>query len=145
MFPTQDTVSICCGGIAAGPLSPRALMALEIVALRQQVSVLKRRNPRPRLSPWDQLFWVFLRRVWSGWAEVLLLVKPETVVRRRRAGFRLYWHFLSRRSEKGKPRIGFELCQLIESMAKEDSHLRSPQNPLDIRTMRPPSDGSSLA
>jgi hypothetical protein len=65
----------------------RNSLGLEIVASRQQISVLKRKNPRPRLSPWDQLFWVFLRRVWSPWAEVLVIVKPERVVRWHRAGF----------------------------------------------------------
>jgi len=72
-------------------------LALEIIALRQQVVVLKRKNPRPRLSQWDRLFWVGLRRFWSRWAEALIVVKPETVVSWHRAGFRLYWRFLSHR------------------------------------------------
>ena len=71
----------------------RNSMGLEIVALRHQVSVLKRKNGRPRLKCWDRVFWVFLRRVWSRWAAVLVIVKPETVVRWHRAGFRLYWRF----------------------------------------------------
>jgi putative transposase len=97
------------------------------VALRQQISVLKRRNPRPRLNPWDQLFWVFLRRVWSRWAEVLVVVKPETVVRWHRAGFQFYWRFLSRRREKGSRRISSELRQLIERMAKENPTWGAPR------------------
>ena len=47
-------------------------VALELVALRQQLIVLKRKNPRPRLSQWDRLFWVGLRRFWSRWAEALI-------------------------------------------------------------------------
>jgi hypothetical protein len=58
--------------------------------------VLKRKNARPKLSPWDKVLWVFLRRVWSRWTEGLVVVKPKTVVRWHRAGFRLYWCFLSR-------------------------------------------------
>jgi len=61
-------------------------LALEVVALRQQLIVLKRKNPRPRLSQWDRLFWVALRRFWSRWAEALVVVKPETVVSWHRAG-----------------------------------------------------------
>src|SRR5712692_12083398 len=95
-------------------LRSRNSLGLEILAFRQQLNVLKRKNPRPRLSPWDQVLWVFLRRVWSRWAEVLVVVKPETVVRRHRAGFRLYWRFLSRRRETGRPGISSELRQLIE-------------------------------
>ena len=62
-------------------------MGLELVALRQQVGVLKRKNPRPRLSPWDRRFWLGLQRWWSKWARVLVVVKPETVVGWHRAGF----------------------------------------------------------
>ncbi len=105
----------------------RNSLGLEIVALRQQISVLKRKNHGPRQSPWDQLFWVFLRRVWSRWVEVLVVVKPETVVLWHRAGFRLYWRFLSRRREKGRTRISSELRQLLERMAKENPTWGAPR------------------
>src|SRR6266480_2931448 len=62
-------------------------LGLELVALLQQVGVLKRKNPGPRLGAWDRLFWVALRRFWSRWAEVLIVVKRETVVSWHRAGF----------------------------------------------------------
>jgi putative transposase len=97
----------------------RSSPALEILALRQQLSGLKRKNPRPRLSLWDQAFWVFLRRVWSRWAEVLEVVKPETVIPWHHAGFRLYWWFLSRRRVKGRPEISAEVRCVVERMAKE--------------------------
>ena len=48
--------------------------------MRQQVAVLKRKRPRPKLRRMDRLFWTALRRIWSRWAEVLPIVKPETVV-----------------------------------------------------------------
>src|SRR5262249_17269262 len=94
-------------------------LALEIIALRQQVGVLKRKKPRPRLSQWDRLFWVALRRFWSRWAEALIVVKPETVVSWHRAGFRLYWRFLSHR-RPGRPRITSRLRQLIQRLASEN-------------------------
>ena len=56
----------------------RTDLALEILALRQQVAVLKRKRPRAILRRMDRLFWTALRSVWSRWAEVLLIVKPET-------------------------------------------------------------------
>ena len=77
---------------------------------------------------WDQAFWVFLRRVWSRWAEVLVVVKPETVVRWQRAGFRLYWRFLSRWRETGRHGISSELRQLIERMAKENPTWEPPES-----------------
>ena len=94
-------------------------LALELVALRQQVGVLKRKNPRPQLSPWDRLFWLALRRWWSKWTSVLVVVKPETVVGGHRAWFRGYWRFLSRH-RSGRPKITPELRHLIRSMAEEN-------------------------
>src|SRR5438067_1655986 len=66
----------------------RADLALEILALRRQVAVFKRKRPRPSLNSSDRLFWALLRRVWSGWKSVLIVVKPDTVVGWHRAGFR---------------------------------------------------------
>jgi len=55
-----------------------------------KLAVLKRRHPRPRLDLLDKLFWVAIRRFWSGWQQSLIAVTPETVVRWHKAGFRLY-------------------------------------------------------
>ena len=73
----------------------RSDTALEVLALRQQVAVLKRQRPRPVLNSFDRLFWTLLRRFWSRWSNVLVIVKPETVVSWHRAGFRLYWRWRS--------------------------------------------------
>ena len=48
--------------------------ALEILALRQQLVVLTRKRPRPPLRGLDRLFWTLLRRFWSRWTEVLVIV-----------------------------------------------------------------------
>jgi hypothetical protein len=53
---------------------------LEVLALRQQLAVLKRKRPRLALNSLDRLFWTSLQRVWPRWSDVLLVVKPETVV-----------------------------------------------------------------
>src|ERR1051326_4058874 len=82
----------------------RHRLVLEIAVLRQQLSVLKRKNPRPRLIRLDRLFWVALRRFWGQWSEVLVIVKPETVTRWHREGFRLYWRLRSRRHQSGRER-----------------------------------------
>ena len=66
----------------------RATLRLENIALRQQVAVLKRERPRPRLRPLDCVFWVFLSRLWPRWKDSLVIVKPETVVGWHRQGFR---------------------------------------------------------
>jgi hypothetical protein len=51
----------------------------------------------------DRLFWTTLRRVYSGWTDALIIVKPETVVSWHRAGFRLFWRWRSRQS--GRPQV----------------------------------------
>jgi hypothetical protein len=82
----------------------RCNLGLEILALRQQLGVLKRKHPRPRLRMQDRIFWVLLRRLWPGWSNVLVIVKPETVVAWHRAGFRLFWRLRSRANNKGRPK-----------------------------------------
>jgi hypothetical protein len=100
--------------------------ALEILALRQQVEVLKRKRPRPPLNSVDRLFWTTLRRIWSRWAEVLVIVKPETVVGWHRAGFRLYWRWRSR-PHGGRPKITDEVRSLIRRLAEEDPDWGAPK------------------
>ena len=104
----------------------RNALGLELVAFRHQLAVLKRQNPRSQLSRWDRLFWLTLRRLWSKWSSVLLIVKPETVVRWRRAGFQWYWRFLSRH-RPGRPKITSELQKLIRSMATENPTWGAPR------------------
>src|SRR6516165_8677699 len=58
----------------------RTDIAVEVLALRQQVAVLKRKRPKPPLCPLDRLFWTVLRASWSRWQDALVIVKPETVV-----------------------------------------------------------------
>ncbi len=107
-------------------LRSRHDLALELVALRQQLGVLKRKHPRPRLDRFDRLFWLALRRVWSRWTDVLLIVKPDTVVRWHRAGFRFYWRMLCRH-RPGKPKLTVELRALIRQMAVENPTWGAPK------------------
>jgi hypothetical protein len=70
---------------------PRALLIAENLCLRQQLLVLQRRHPRPRLSNPDRRFWILASRRLGGWRHSLLLVKPETVLSWQRQGWRAYW------------------------------------------------------
>ena len=56
-------------------------LAIENLALRQQLAILKRTTKRPKLSHADRAFWVALCGLWSDWQNALLLVKPETGTR----------------------------------------------------------------
>jgi len=107
-------------------LQSRTDIAVEVLALRQQVAVLKRRRSRPQLGPLDRLFWTVLRVTWSRWKDALFIVKPETVVGWHRAGFRLYWRWKSR-PRGGRPRISGEVRALIRRLAQENSDWGAPK------------------
>ena len=55
----------------------RVDIALEVLALRQQVAVLKRQRPRPPLTRFDRFFWSSLRQVWPRWSDVLIIVSQK--------------------------------------------------------------------
>jgi putative transposase len=68
----------------------RASLELELLALRHQVAVLRRRRPgRARLFCADRLLWVWLYRIWPRALNAMVLVKPATVVQWHRRGFQL--------------------------------------------------------
>jgi putative transposase len=92
-------------------------LALENLALRQQLAVWKARQPRPRLRAMDRIFWVVLSRLWKSWRNSLRMVRPETVVGWHRQGFRRYWAWKSRR-RRGRPAIRTELRDLIRRMSR---------------------------
>ena len=108
-------------------LIARHRLALEAVALRQQLAVYKRKQPRPKLNRFDRLFWVVVRRIWSNWSEALILVKPETVVSRHRAGYRLFWKWRSRGQRLGRPKIAQEVRELIRRMKRENPTWGAPR------------------
>src|SRR5215469_14496846 len=89
-------------------------LALENLAIRQQLVVLKRRQGVPRLRGKDRLFWVVLSRIWAPWRRALHLVKADTVVGWQRKGFRIYWARVSQRKRGGRPLASSELRALIQ-------------------------------
>ena len=102
-------------------------LGVEILALRQQLGIFKRKNPRPRLTIKDRVFWILLRRLWPAWTHALVIVKPETVVGWHRAGFRLFWRFRSRSKDLGRPKINDEIRALIRQMVKENPSWGAPR------------------
>jgi transposase InsO family protein len=90
-------------------------LALENLALRHQIAVLKRQAHKPRLQGKDRLFWVVLKRWWPNWRAALILFQPETVIGWQRAGFRMFWRWKSRQ-RGGRPRTDAALIRLIRRM-----------------------------
>ena len=120
-------LSLLCALAVRFSRSRRDLL-LENLALRQQLAVLKGRRPRTRFTVTDKLFWVMFRRLWPGWKRALILVRPETVVGWHRAGFKLYWKWLSRhRATVGRRCVSKELRQLIFRMVEENPTWGAPR------------------
>src|SRR5439155_4778201 len=103
-------------------------LVLENLVLRQQLVVLKRKHPKPRLGPLDKLFWLVARRFWPQWKEALVIVLPETVVPWHRAGFKLYWTILCKvRKRVGGRRISKHIRELIFLMVAENPTWGAPR------------------
>ena len=100
-------------------LRSRRDLALENIALRQQLMVLRRQPGSVCLRDRDRLFWVWLRRVWRGWCEALVLARPGTVVGWHRKGFGTYWRWKSR-ARGGRPRIDPSVRSPIRHMRRSN-------------------------
>jgi putative transposase len=111
-------------------LTDRSRLALENVALRQQITVLKRSVKRAKINDSDRVFWILMRRLLDSWRDTLLIVKPETVIKWHRKGWKYFWHRKSRRGSPGRPKIDPEVIELIRRMSRDNvlwgaPHIRS--------------------
>ena len=106
----------------------RLRLQAEVIALRQQVTVLRRsQRGRVRLRASDRVFWVWLSGLWSGWRSALAIVKPETVISWHRKGFRLYWAWKSGRGTSGRPEVSEEVGDLVRKMSKANPFWGAPR------------------
>ena len=91
-------------------------LALENLALRQQLALYRRTRPKPTMRWSDRLFWIGLRAAWRDWKSALVVVRPATVVAWHRRGFAWYWTRRSR-PRGGRPQAGAEIRRLVREMA----------------------------
>jgi hypothetical protein len=115
----------------AAAFRPRVRLIAENLCLRQQLLILQRRHPRPWLGNADRRFWIIACRWFSSWRGSLLIVKPETVLRWHRRGWRAYWSWRSRRQpgRSGRHPIPQELQALIPTDDRRKSALGSKADP----------------
>src|ERR1700704_3249365 len=103
--------------VVVSPFKTRARLEAEIIMLRHQLNVLRRRFPsNPKLVVADRLLFVWLYRLFPSVMNAVTIIRPETIVRWHRTGFRLYWRWKSR-SRGGRPRIPGEIRRLIREMS----------------------------
>ena len=100
-----------------GLFRSRALLQAEILTLRHQLNVLRRKSPqRLTFTSIDRLVFAGLYRVAPSALDALKIVRPETVIRWHRAGFRAYWRWKSR-PRIGRPKTPLEIRHLIREIS----------------------------
>jgi len=105
----------------------RAELQFELLALRHQLQVLQRTQPRRlRLTKADRWLWIGLSRIWMGWRTALVIVKPETVIAWHRWGFRLWWTWKGRR-RLGRPTVPADVRTLIRTMSQANPRWGAPR------------------
>jgi putative transposase len=108
------------GGVIRAVLRTRSDLVAENLLLRQQLLVLSRpTRQRPRPPAHDRIFWLLTRLIRRDWRRHLVLVRPDTVVRWHRQGWRLCWRWTSR-PRGGRRRLSPEARELIARMAREN-------------------------
>ena len=104
-------------GLVVDLFRSRAALEAEILVLRQQITVLRRGKPtRLPFMAADRLVLGWICRLFPNARDALTVVRPETVVRWHRAGFRSYWRWKSRGSP-GRPALSAEIRKLIREMS----------------------------
>ena len=100
-----------------GLFRSRTALEAEILVLRHQLNVLRRKSPkRLAFGNVDRLVFAGLYRVAPGVLDALKILKPQTVIRWHRAGFRVYWRWKSR-PRRGRPKTPADIRQLIRDMS----------------------------
>ena len=103
--------------VLVSPFKTQARLEAEIIMLRHQLNVLRRRVPsKPKLATADRLLFLWLYRLFPSVLNAVVIIQPETVIRWHRAGFRLYWHWKSR-AHGGRPKVPMEIRRLIREMS----------------------------
>ncbi|MEE8104178.1 MAG: hypothetical protein V3T86_01435 [Planctomycetota bacterium] len=101
----DDAPSCACSSTCSLWFASSAQIARgSLLNLRKQINVLKRSVKRARINDGDRMFWVLMHRLFADWKEHLVVVKPQTVIRWHRQGFRCYWKWKSR-PKGGRPAI----------------------------------------
>jgi len=110
-------------------------LVLENLALRQQLTAMKRATKRPHLQTRDRLFWIALARIWRNWRTAVVRVQPDTVVRWHRDWLRRRWTRRSQLRPEGRPPIDQQICILVRDMATANPLWGAPRIHGELRTL----------
>ena len=100
-----------------GLLRSKAALQAEVLVFRHQLNILRRKSPkRFVLTGADRAVFVALYCLVPGVMDALAIIRPETVIRWHRSGFRRFWRWKSRR-DSGRPKVSVEIRKLIREMS----------------------------
>ncbi len=128
---TQPSTTSLLLGTVTDLVRSKSELVAENALLRQQLIILRRQVKRPACTKRDRMILVLLAGASRAWKQALFIVRPETLLRWHRQGFRLYWKYKSR-AASSKPRIAEETVALIKEMATQNRRLRSGTDPWRI-------------
>lgn len=107
--------------------SSRNQLVLVILLLRHQISILQRNAKRPRLKRSDRVIFVLISRILKNWKQTISIVKPDTVLRWHRKGFKLFWRWKSVSGKSGRKPIDPDTRKLIREMSSANHHWGAPR------------------
>jgi len=105
----------------------RSALAVENLAIRHQLGVMRRSVKCPRLVMTERIILVLLSRLWAGWRDALVVVKHETVIRWHRSGFKLFWKWQSRNRRQDRTPLEPKIRVLIRKTVSDNSLWGAPR------------------
>ena len=121
------SLALICGGHRA--------VALENLALSQQLAVIRRTGKRPQLRYRDRLFWMLLTHAWRDWRTALIVGQPDTVVRWHRQWLRRLWTRRSARVRPGRPSTNTTVRTLVIKIAAANPLWGAPRIHGELHTL----------
>ena len=135
------------GMFAADMFKSRRRLEAENLFLRHQLNIaLRRAPPRLRLHGRDRALLVWITRIWPNLLDLSQVVKPETILRWHRSGFKAFWRWKSRH-RAGRPKIDRGLRDLIRRMSRGKpavGRIQDPQRDSDARVRSHPVDSLEI-
>lgn len=114
---TKPVKSYLVAGAVSDLTKSKAELMAENALLRKQLIILNRQVKKPYFTPLDRFFLVLLVSKIANWKQALLILKPDTLLRWHREGFRLFWKLKSKPNKNSQPKISQETIDLIKEMA----------------------------
>jgi hypothetical protein len=87
-------------------------LKLEILFLQKQLEIFQRSNHRVKINGGERMFFTIMKGLFQSWKERLVIVKPETLIKWHRLGFRYFWRRKSG-EEGGRPQMNMEVIKLM--------------------------------